>query len=146
MTIEKDYRDQPEDSFFLTELKKCEEALLRTNDQIHVLHAIAVCATSGQVIPEWATKQFLKSYYAIVNRRAASWDDVFGRPLEKRQRLETARRHRLLGIQVKMQVQFLRDKGEPLDEYLFEGVGNKLGIGKTLVSQLWYGKPKRLPR
>jgi hypothetical protein len=38
------------------------------------------------------------------------------------------------------------EPGTPKDEALFERVGNELGIGKTLASELWYKNPLRIPR
>ena len=111
--------------------------------ELALMTAISLCASFEFIMPEWVARSYIKAHTTIIEARAKSWDDVFGRPLKPRQRLETARKHRELMPKVFVAIMQIRmqEPETPIDQGLFERVGEQLGIGKTLVSELWYNNP-----
>lgn len=127
------------------------ETAFERGDRGALMAAIRLCANHDLVMPSWISRGFIKGYDAVLNGRAASWDDAFGRPYKKGTHLQSLRTKRLLRFQVFNMVQRIRDaESVPIDEGLFERVGRRLGICKTLASDLYYEAqrmiPSRLPR
>jgi hypothetical protein len=114
---------------------------LETGDMKFVLMAIKDCAIYGEVIPEWAANAFCRAYRDVTYKRAGSWDDVFGRPIKKGERLENSRQRFELAPRVWFAIMEILEQ-EPetrIDNLLFERVGSQLDIvkGKSVVEELW---------
>ena len=65
-------------------------------------------------------------------------DEAFGVP-RRRVNIKAARRRLRLSSQVYGECVRLTDLGRPIDDGLFEEVGEKFGIGKTLAKKYFYG-------
>jgi hypothetical protein len=113
-------------------------------DRTALLEAVHRCAWHELTIPEWATVAFMAAYREVAHARAASWDDVFGKPWPGKH-LARLRRRRELIFPVRARIQELRQRSDPppLDEKLFESVGKEFGIGKTVCQEFYYGPRKR---
>lgn len=109
-------------------------------DMLALMRAINTCAVNEIVIPEWAAAAFSNGFRAVVTGRSGSWDDAFGRPHPKGTHLNAIRKRRALdGAVYWTAYHILEDNPEmPIDEHLFEIVGNKFAIGKTLAAELYY--------
>ena len=114
-------------------------------DQMALLAAIRCCANHDLVMPEWVSRGFIKGYDAVLNYRASSWDDVFGRPLPKGKHLAALRKKRLTSVQVWNEVRAAVLKGESIEDDFFSRVGAKLAIGKTLASEYYYAFAAQMP-
>ena len=114
-------------------------------DGFALLHAIRICANHDLVIPRWAAMAFIKGFDAVLNCRTNSWGGAFGRPYPKGMHIAKARQRRLLRFQVYNRVNEIlaSNPRTPVDEALFELVGDEFDIGKTLCSKLYY-QAKRL--
>lgn len=115
-----------------------------------VLAAVRVCAARGLVLPDWLAREFILRYDAVLNARAGSWDDpaAFGRPYKKGAQLAAIRKRRLLRWAVHDEVTRIRsmEPDTPTDEALFERVGAKFHVAKTLCAELYYSAERQLPR
>jgi hypothetical protein len=114
-------------------------------DGFALLQAIRVCANHDLVIPRWAAMAFLKGFDAVLNCRTDSWDGAFGSPYPKGMHIAKARQRRLLRFQVYNRVKEIlaSNPKTPVDEALFELVGDEFDIGKTMCNRLYY-EAKRL--
>ena len=115
-------------------------------DQMSLFAAIRICANHDLPLPRWAAMAFIRGYDEVLNCRAGSWDAAFGKPYPKGEHLRSRRLRRENLFAVRLAVDDLHSKGSPKDEAMFESIGEKLGIGKTLAMELYYGKRKRNPR
>lgn len=104
--------------------------------------AIRNCAEYGVPLPEWVSAAYIKAYDAVSGAVVKSWDDVFGVPYPKGTQLAALRKRRRLRFAVRVAVaEILREHPQtPIDEALFERVGEMFSIGKTLASDLYYMK------
>jgi hypothetical protein len=112
-------------------------------DRFALLHAIRVCANHDLVIPLRAALAYIRCFDAVLTCRTDAWDDAFGRPYPPGMHIAKARQRRQLRFQIYNRVQaILRSERTPIDEALFERVGDEFDIGKTLCNKLYYQAKK----
>ena len=102
------------------------------------LNCISDCFLINNPIPEWAQKALINAVARVNSFQVKSWDEVFGRPLEKGKQLEAQRRKFELMEQIFQRVQERHEAGEFIVKGLFESVGQELGIGGTVASKIYY--------
>jgi len=109
-----------------------------SGDGFSLLAVIRICASHGLVIPTWAVKQYITKYDVILNCRASSWDDAFGKPYQGKH-LKKLKQRRDLRHPVYMRVrEILSSKSRPpIDKGLFEEVGEHFGIKATYAEELY---------
>lgn len=109
-----------------------------SGDGFSLLAVIRICASSGLVIPPWAVKQYIAKYDVILNCRASSWDDAFGKPY-KGKHLKKLKQRRDLRHPVYMRVREIlaSNSRPPIDKGLFEEVGEHFGIKATYAEELY---------
>lgn len=116
-----------------------------------ILEAVACCALNDLEMPQWLAWGFLKAYRAVRHFEAGKWDDIFGPAHPKGTRLEARKnkRQRELLVFQYMQSILAAEPDTKIDAGLFERVGPKFGIGKTLADEYcysvakWLGEPMR---
>jgi hypothetical protein len=106
-------------------------------DKGAVISAIEVCFRNESPVPGWAQNEFINVCGDIHFGRSKSWDEVFGRPHKKGAQLGAMRRKKRLGLPVLVRVRERHAGGEPIGKDLFDSVGEELGIGGTLVSEIY---------
>lgn len=113
-------------------------------DRYWLMTTIRTCANHDLPLPEWAAIAYIKAYDTVNNARAKSWSVVFGDPYPKGQHLSAIRKRRMFKLAVWYEVQntLVENPEKPIDEYLFESVGKKFSIGKTLASEYYYAVKK----
>lgn len=76
----------------------------------------------------------------MLNCREKSWDVVFGAPFPKGANIRARRKKRTLMFAVLNEVRRIRDSDpeRTIDAHLFEEVGAKFNIGKTLADEYYY--------
>lgn len=135
--------------FAAQEINKVRESI-DTCDGFAVLAAIRKCVTRGLVAPEWLAYEFNRRFDSVLNCRAKSWDDplAFGLPFKKGSNLNALRKKRNLMFAVWSEVnrKLVESESMPIDEYLFEIVGKKFYIGKTLTGEYYYAAKKYFKR
>ena len=119
------------------------EALRETvlaGDGFALLGAVRICANFDLVMPEWLAREFIQRYDRVLTCEADSWDDAFGRPYPKGTHLNALRKQRRLKHAVWGEVQsiLMREPATAIDAHLFERVGARLNIGKTLAASYYY--------
>jgi len=128
----------------LHRLRDLEEEYQLDGSGFVVLAAVRVCANHALVMPEWVAQAFINSYDKVLNARAGSWDDAFGRPYPKGKHLNTARRSRVLPIAVYLEgKRILADKQSTIDDDFFEDLGSKFGLSKTIANEMYYEGRRR---
>jgi hypothetical protein len=119
---------------------------IEDGDGFEVLACIRRCVTSGLIAPKWLGMEFNKRYDTVLNCRAKSWDDAiaFGMPYKKGTNISALRKKRILSFAVYNEIRSrLRlNSNIPIDEGLFESVGKKFNLGKTLTSEYYYEQKK----
>jgi hypothetical protein len=125
-----------------------QKVLIDGGDGFAVLACIRKCVTRGLVAPDWLAYAFNSRYDSVLNFRAKSWDDpiAFGSPYKKGTNINARRKKRMSMYAVYNEInRILRENPEtPIDSGLFEIVGNKFFIGKTLASEYYYEAKSRL--
>lgn len=112
-----------------------------------LLAAIRECANHDLPMPEWVSHAYIRAYDMVLNCKAGSWDEVFGRPYRKGAQLAAMRKRRIKRLAVWNEARriILSEPETPIDVAFFERIGEKLAIGKTLASELYY-EEKNGPR
>ena len=88
-------------------------------------HALCECTCSypAKRVPKWLRQEFAKAMYAVTMAKAASWDDVLGKPHKGRQ-VEALRNERALSYWVvKRVLELRRQKPRPKD--IFQKVADE---------------------
>lgn len=112
-----------------------------------LLAAIRQCAQVDMVLPEWLARAFCRAFDNVVNCRAGSWDEAFGRPYPKGTKIGPLRkrmqdRWRVLHAFGEIKA---KDPRRPVDVGLFEEIGERLGFGATRAAELFYEIKKQFP-
>ncbi len=146
----------------LDELRKKFEA----GEKYALMLALRKCANHDLPMPDWVSRAYIRAFDTVHNYRAKSWDAVFGAPLPKGAQLAALRKKRLKSIQVWNEVQSRLSARQrwnetesryksavPIDDALFEQIGQKLGLGLTITKKYYahakaiYGwRPGRTPK
>jgi hypothetical protein len=105
-----------------------------------VLETIFICFVSSFPIPRWCVDAFTKAFAPVGMNEAKSWDDAFGRLHKKGAHVSAKRRKETVGFAVYQEINRIRTETptRPIDEGLFDEVGDKFGIGKTLADEYYY--------
>ena len=114
------------------------EERFNSGDKYALLHAIYVCATHDLLMPEWVKKAYIEGMYKVNNLEVRRLEDVFGSPLKKGEHIAAARKKNKYAARVCEEVGIAIRDGKAIDTALFEEIGLKLGLGKTLVSEYYY--------
>ena len=112
--------------------------------------ALAICAETPPLpMPAWVREYCLLAIDAVWDGKVRGWDEFFGRPWAKSTNMPAVRRNIELAGMVDTFVGRLHrgkyDKPAPIDDALFERVGDFLGIGTTLTKKLYYQKSQPRP-
>lgn len=126
-------------TYALSELKDSFNA----GDKSALMEAIFVCATSNLPLAPWAAYAYDQAYSKIALAQFKSWDDVFGVPYPKGTQLNAIKKRNRLQIKVYDTVEAEVKSGRVVGESLFEDVGKKYAICKTLASEYYYDLKKR---
>jgi hypothetical protein len=123
-------------SWRASELPACERDF-RNGDRMALAHAIAICASASprRALPKWAALAFVAGYSGIIHYRSDSWESIFGPARPKGQHLAALRKESQKSLEVWSEIQLRHEAGTPIDDELFEAVGKKNGIGKTVVKE-----------
>jgi hypothetical protein len=108
-------------------------------NKLALAYMILQCAHWQWKIPDWVRDALLDAWRAHHRGELKSWDDIFGKLYGGKQR----RRVQTLSYKwdVWLRVTELRDKGEPLNDALYDRVANELriGVGGKTVKNLYQG-------
>jgi hypothetical protein len=123
----------------LNDLEHMKE-VFEKGDSYLLMTAIRVCACHSLPLPNWAASAYIKAYDSVNNARDKSWDSVFGLPYKKGTHLSAIRKKRVTKVKVWIEIKDILKKNPKtaIDEALFESVGKKNNIGKTLASEYYY--------
>lgn len=118
-------------------------------DGFEVLACIRRCVTSGLIAPKWLGMEFNKRYDAVLNCHAKSWNDdiAFGMPYKKGVHLNALKRKResMFAVYIETKRILKENPNLPIGEELFEIVGKKFAMQKTLASEYYYEAKKIMP-
>jgi hypothetical protein len=117
-----------------------------------LIKAMRVCAGNSLVMPVWVKNAFELAYSTIqsYDAKIKSWDDVFGPPHlicpdTKKRHLDSLKLEKDISKQVYHHIVLIKQKRPrtPINIDLFEKVGKKFKIKKTLVGE-YYSKWKKI--
>lgn len=121
----------------LQNIKQFEEAFNKGKGWALML-AICDCARCNLPLPDWVAKGYLRAYYKVVWCEEKSWDAVFGKPYPKGTNLKALKKKRELKTAVwNTIINIVKTSDTAIDSQLFERVGNKFNIGKTLAEEYY---------
>lgn len=92
-------------------------------------------------LPAWARDALLDVIHRARTFQIGSWDEAFGRLLEKGEQLAAKRRRWVLARPICNRVWERHEAGEPLTKALFESVGRELdgaAVSGTVVEEIYY--------
>ncbi len=122
-------------------------AAVENGDGLAVLYAVKICAQEEIPMPPWLARRFVDRANMVLQEKAASWDDAFGKPWPGVKLTSLRRWQRdLISVHQRIHELLAGDNPPAIDEALFERVGKPLKLGKTAVSELWYEKDSPLLR
>ena len=110
-----------------------------SGDKFALMNAIRECARCDLLLPEWVATAYLRAIDEILNYRAQSWDEVFGRPIPKGAHIAALRKRRDKKFAVWLAVirAVKADPNLPIDTHLFDTIGKRLGLGGTLAQEYY---------
>lgn len=113
-------------------------------DQWALMAAIRECARTGLPMPDWVATSYIRAFDTVLDYRAKSWDDVFGRPIPGGANLVAMRRRRYRQTAIWLAVVQAIEKAPqlPVDSGLFENVGNAHGISGSEAQRLYMAEVK----
>jgi hypothetical protein len=114
------------------------EDRFNAGDKQILLWAIDDYAQRGEPVPQWAAKELNNIIYSAAQGKYTSWNDAFGKIFAGIQRRRAQTLTRMLDVYNR--VRELNAKGHPIDNRLFERVGQELKLpasGKTTVQELY---------
>ncbi|MBR1149351.1 hypothetical protein [Bradyrhizobium sp. JYMT SZCCT0428] len=114
------------------------EASFKEGKRISLFAAINHCAVHGLKLPQWAARAFITGYKRIRSFDAASLDDAFGKPHPDGIHIDRAAFKKSIQLDVYVTIRHLNEKRDrTIDDVLFEEVGKKFGIGRTVCKELY---------
>jgi hypothetical protein len=110
------------------------QAEYEAGNKLALPRLLAMCAMSDWQIPKWAGEILIGAEYAASFGDLKSWDTIFGkrRPNERRKVMAWAKRW-----DIYCKVLHYHALGEPIDDPLFEKVGDYYGMGKTKTKEIY---------
>jgi len=118
------------------------ESHFKYGDKFGLLRAVNVCALHDLPMPDWLKKAFTNAFDKVEELEVKKLEDAFGSPLKKGEHIAAVRKKRKLANLVFSEVGVAIRDWKPVDTALFEEIGSKLGLGKTLASDYYYEKLK----
>jgi hypothetical protein len=111
---------------------------LPSKEAREALNCIRDCFLGNNPIPEWAQKALINAVDRVNSFEVKSWDEVFGRPLEKGRHLRVERRKLAVHRQIFERVRERHKAGESITRGLFESVGREFGVKRTEAEKIYY--------
>ena len=99
-----------------------------------LLNVISNCFLNNNSVPVWAQKALINAISKAKTYQIKSWDEVFGRPLEKGKQLTAERRRLVLMEPIFKRVRGRHEAGESITKDLFESVGREFGVSGTVAA------------
>lgn len=119
-------------------LLECRERF-RAGEKFALMQALRICANHDLPMPEWLSIAYISAFDKILNHKSKSWDEVLGPAIPKGKHLASLRKERQFGLSVALEVRCRhKQQGLNIDPEMFEAVGKKFNIGKTLASDYYY--------
>jgi hypothetical protein len=106
-------------------------------DKTALLDAIDFCGRSATVMPVWLAEAYCAAYTEWTTYKVRSLDQAFGVE-RKGRRIRDLQKGYASKAAVAIEVSKLHQEGVPIDEGLFEQVGEKLNIPTGQVRALYY--------
>ena len=115
-------------------------------EKFALMSAIRKCANHDLIMPRWVGAGYIAAFDIILNYRSKDWNEAFGLPIPKGAHLTASRKKRELEFAVFNEIVNIRrsDPDQAIDAVLFEGVGEKFNIGKTLAEEYYYAMIAKL--
>lgn len=115
-------------------------------NKFSLMLAIRICACNSSVLPSWIVEGYIGAFDEILNYRSKDWNEVFGSPIKKGAQLNALEKKRRLEFAVLNEVKLIRKSNpdQAIDAGLFELVGNKFNIGKTLAAEYYYSAARKM--
>jgi hypothetical protein len=129
----------------LQELDALEQRFL-AGDRYALALALRDCAAHALPMPDWVADAYIRGFDAVHTYQADSWEQLFGPVIPKGKHLLKLRREFEQSIAVYLEVQRRHEQGgrEPIDDALFESVGEKFDLGKTTVAKYYVEEKRRM--
>jgi hypothetical protein len=100
-----------------------------------LLYAIRLCLDQRVVAPEWVVDAFARAMRKWGSFDVRTLDEAFGVEWPKGKSIAAARKRWRLALAARLAVSEARRAGRAVDDELFEEIGRRLGVGKTLVKE-----------
>jgi len=102
-----------------------------------LIQAIRRCGQQQMVMPEWVVDAFFRATNKWYQMDIKSLDKAIGVAWPKGKSIAAAKKRRRLQFAVLNAVSKAKSEGCAVDDQLFEQIGRRLGLGKTLVKEYY---------
>ena len=110
-----------------------------------LLEALRLCCVSEeQKLADWVAREVVIAIDKWDRSKVRTLDEAFDVERPKGYSQKAAEKKRKLQSIIYVEVRILVSEGQAIDEFLFETVGEKFGIGKTQASKYYYEMKKRI--
>lgn len=120
----------------IREIESC-RVRYESGDDLSLLDAIFKCAMSSICMPNWVELAYIKRYRNILHFKAKTLDEAFGKPFKKGVNLNALRKRNEKAVGVWLEIRNASKMGESIDDELFEKIGEKFNIGRTLAKEYY---------
>lgn len=120
-------------------IEGCKEEYEKGN-KFALMQVIYLCSCEKIPLPDWTAQGFTSAFNKVRIGEVKSWDDVFGNPHPKGKHLNAIKKRNSLIWPIYERVREIKnlEPSVPIDEHLFERIGNEFHISKTSVSDYYY--------
>jgi hypothetical protein len=122
----------------LDQLRALYEGKNQADHKAAIPTGLAYCIANNLPIPPWLGTAFCDACRKVSSYDRPSWNDVFGEPVLKGQRLYTLRRNSRIREPLWKRIQERRAAGAAITKELFAEVGAEFGLGATVASDIYY--------
>ena len=114
------------------------ESQFSTGDRGAITRGLLLCAIHEAPLPPWLASAWIEALDTMQDFREKDWNKLFPRRLPSHAHLRARRRKLELRPKIVEAIKQEIERGTPIDENLFETVGLRFGIKKTLCSEIYY--------
>lgn len=107
-------------------------------DKRALFRAIHYCGQQRLILPEWVHLAFTEAAERWFEFEVKTLDEAFGVTHPKGMHFDERRRFQRIAPKIFQRIREEQHEGRPLDESLFEEVGNEFFVEKTTASKAYY--------
>ncbi|MBC3864357.1 hypothetical protein H8K32_19860 [Undibacterium jejuense] len=138
--------DSPSAQWYAIREIEALETRFKAGDKFSLLEAIYTCAVRSIPLPDWVERSYIASYRKILKFEAKSLDAAFDIEWKKNINLAAKRKRRKTAHHIYTEIKKMSANGRSVTDELFDEVGAKFNIGRTLAKEYYAYMTERLEK